>query len=338
MERQWAGQIREGMDLYDVDGDKIGSVGEVASGRYLRASTGFLGLGRELYIPFSAIADVRSDGIHLSVDKDDIGRQDWDMRPASHAAGSFEDEDLSSTAGRAEIDAETRGGRDFQEADTLELRGEDLEVRKRRVQAGEVEVGKRVVEEEKTLEVPVEREEVFIERRPVDREVSGDADFGEDRETIRVPVSEEHVDVDKRTRVTEEISVGKRAVQDTERVFGTVRREQAVIDRQGDVRVADSGAESPAGTRSWDEEMPRFRSSWQQRYGATGGDWSSAEPRYRYGWEMANRPDYRGRGWQEAEPELRRDYEGRYGDSTWDEAKDSVRDAWESLSGRAARR
>src|SRR4051794_23428169 len=127
MERQWAGQIREGMDLYDVDGDKIGSVGEVASGRYLRASTGFLGLGRELYIPFSAITDVRSNGIYLSVDKDDFGRQGWDTPSTSHAAGSYADEDLSTTAGRTELDADTRRGRDFEDADTLELRGEDLD-------------------------------------------------------------------------------------------------------------------------------------------------------------------------------------------------------------------
>jgi uncharacterized protein (TIGR02271 family) len=217
--------------------------------------------------------------------------------------------------------------------DTLQLREEELDVRTRRAQTGEVEVGKRVVEAERTLEVPVEREEVYVERRPVDRRPADDADFADDRETIRVPVMEEEVDVDKRAYVTEEIEVGKRVVQDTKTVSDTVRREEAVINREGNARVADSGAQSFGSSASWDEAMPRFRSRWQQRSGSTGGTWSSEEPRYRYGWEMANRPEYRGRSWDAAEPELRRDYESRYGDSAWDDVKDSVRDAWDSLTG-----
>ena len=226
-------------------------------------------------------------------------------------------------------------------ADTIQLREEELEARKRREQTGEVTVGKRVVEEEKTLEVPVAREEVYVERRPVNREVSGDVDLGDADETIRVPVMEEEVDVDKRAVVTEEVSVGKRVIQDTETVSDTVRREEAVIDREGDARVAGSGTESSGsatGATSWDEAMPRYRQSWQQRYGTTGGDWSAYEPRYRYGWEMANRPEYRGRSWDEAEPELRRDYEGRGGGSAWEDVKDSVRDAWDSVTGRSTRR
>ena len=41
----------------------------------------------------------------------------------------------------------------------------------------------------------------------------------------------------KRGVVTEEISVGKQQVQDTERVSGTVRREAVRIDSDGDVEV-----------------------------------------------------------------------------------------------------
>jgi len=117
-------------------------------------------------------------------------------------------------------------------ADTIQLREEELEARKRRVQTGEVTVGKEVITEERSIDVPVTREEVYIERTPVDREATGSVDMDDDQ-TIRVPVMEEEVEVGKRAVVTEEISVGKRVVQDTERVSGTVRREEAVIE--GDV-------------------------------------------------------------------------------------------------------
>ena len=84
--------------------------------------------------------------------------------------------------------------------------------------------------------MPVTREEVTVERRPVDRRPS-DAPIGEGDETLRVPVREERVEVEKRPVVTEEIELGKRRVQDTQQVSGTVRREEARIEGEGDVDV-----------------------------------------------------------------------------------------------------
>jgi len=97
--------------------------------------------------------------------------------------------------------------------------------------------------------------------------------------------------------------------------------------------TAPMTAASTYSGETWDMAALRFRSDWQQRYGTSGAGWAEYEPRYRYGWEMANRPEYRGRAWMDVEPELRRDYEGRYGQSTWDDVKDTIRDAWESVTG-----
>ena len=92
------------------------------------------------------------------------------------------------------------------------------------------------------MEVPVTREEVYIERHPVEgREVS-DRPIGEG-ETIRVPVREEEVTVEKRPVVREEIEIGKRQVEETQRVSGTVRREEARIEREGDVNVRGTSQE-----------------------------------------------------------------------------------------------
>jgi uncharacterized protein (TIGR02271 family) len=119
----------------------------------------------------------------------------------------------------------------------VQLREEELRANKEHVQAGEVGIRKDVVSEEKTLNVPVNREEVYIERHPVSGEVPADTPIGDQGETYRVPVSEERVNVEKQPVVREEIGIGKRTVQDTEQVTDTVRREEAHVERRGDVNV-----------------------------------------------------------------------------------------------------
>ena len=116
---------------------------------------------------------------------------------------------------------------------TLQLREEELQARKQTVETGKVRIGKEVVSEQQTLEVPVTREEVTIERRPVAR-TAADGSIGDSNETIQVPVHEEQVSVEKRAVVTEELEVGKRTVQETKQVSGTVRREEARIETAGD--------------------------------------------------------------------------------------------------------
>jgi uncharacterized protein (TIGR02271 family) len=125
------------------------------------------------------------------------------------------------------------------EGDTIRLSEERLHAEKRPVEAGEVVVRKEVHTENKTIEVPVQREEVVIERTPVyGKAASGDIRPGEE---VRVPVREEHVDVSKHAVVTEEVKVGKRVVQDTETVAGDVRKEQVKVERKGDVDVRTGG-------------------------------------------------------------------------------------------------
>ena len=122
-----------------------------------------------------------------------------------------------------------------EDRERIELREEELQATKHEVKAGEVRVRKDVVAEEKTIEVPVTREEVIIERHPATgRPAAGGIKEGEE---IRVPISEEKVRVEKRPVVKEEITVGKRKVQDTKTVRDTVRREEARIEESGTSRA-----------------------------------------------------------------------------------------------------
>jgi uncharacterized protein (TIGR02271 family) len=126
---------------------------------------------------------------------------------------------------------------DAKDRERLQLREEELLATKERVKAGEVRVRKDVVTEEKTIDVPVTREEAVIERRPVSgRPAAGDIKEGEE---IRIPLTEEEVRVEKRPVVKEEITIGKRTVQETEKVRDTVRREEARVDESGKPRVRD---------------------------------------------------------------------------------------------------
>jgi hypothetical protein len=98
MQEDLFSRIHEGMDVYDVDGDKVGKVGkmyqparvtstttgtaEPAGQAFLKVDTGFLGLGKDLYIPAGAISDVTGDRVVLDVDKDRLDDMGWDKRPS----------------------------------------------------------------------------------------------------------------------------------------------------------------------------------------------------------------------------------------------------------------
>ncbi len=56
------------------------------------------------------------------------------------------------------------------------------------------------------------------------------------------------------------------------------------------------------------------------------------EPSYRYRYDMRSRPEYRGRAWNEVEPQLRSDWERRYPKTPWDRARESIRDTWENAT------
>jgi uncharacterized protein (TIGR02271 family) len=114
---------------------------------------------------------------------------------------------------------------------TLEAREEEVRVRKRPVQTGEAEVYKEVRTENRSIDVPVKKEELVIERHAVGRHPAS-GPVGES-ERVRVPLSEEQVDVEKRTVATEQVTVGKRATEDEEHVDTTIRKEDVKVDKRG---------------------------------------------------------------------------------------------------------
>ena len=117
--------------------------------------------------------------------------------------------------------------------ESVQLHEERLNVDKENVETGEASVDKHVVEEEQEFDVPVEREEVTIERRPVNEKVDEDFNANDD-DSVHIPLHEERVKVEKENVVSEEIVIKKNKVQDTEHVSEKVRHEEADINNPTD--------------------------------------------------------------------------------------------------------
>jgi len=112
---------------------------------------------------------------------------------------------------------------------------EEMRVGKRTVQAGEVEVRKTV--ETRHVEQPVtrRREEVEVERRPIQADQAGTpAEFKEGE--MRIPLMEEEVVVEKRPVAKEEVVVRKRAVEETAKVEADLKKERVDVDEKGRAR------------------------------------------------------------------------------------------------------
>ena len=108
---------------------------------------------------------------------------------------------------------------------------EELHIGKREVSRGEARIGKHVETERVSEPVTRRREEVVIERRPVEAGARADASLTDDE--IRIPLTEEEVVVEKRPVVKEELVVGKRVVEERDVVETEMRREEFDIDAPG---------------------------------------------------------------------------------------------------------
>jgi uncharacterized protein (TIGR02271 family) len=107
---------------------------------------------------------------------------------------------------------------------------EELEVDTRQVPRGQAGVRKRVVTEQQHRTVPVEREELRVQREPIPAgEGDGDAEVSADERTIEL--REEQPVVDKRVVPKERVRIGKDVVRDQERVSEPVRKEQVEVDQ-----------------------------------------------------------------------------------------------------------
>ena len=230
-----------GYEVYDPNGEKIGNVDDLFvdendQPEYLGVKLGLLGT-RSTLIPWEvARVDEERGRIEVPVDKD-RAKDGPALDDDQEITPEFEERvRIYYALGAREVSGEVSGQRgayaDYRAA-TDELRvqrtEEELRAGTRERQAGEVRVRKRVRTDREQLRVPKRREEVHVERVPVEegREAS-EAEIGE--EEISIPVTEEEVVVEKRPEVKEEVRIRKDVVEEEEVVEADVRREEVDVD------------------------------------------------------------------------------------------------------------
>jgi uncharacterized protein (TIGR02271 family) len=108
---------------------------------------------------------------------------------------------------------------------------EELMAGTREREAGGVRVRKLVRTDRECLVVPKKRQEVRMERVPVEEGAAvSEPEIGEDE--VRIPVIEEEIVIKKRPVVKEEIRLRKEVVEEEEIVEEDVRKEEVDIDER----------------------------------------------------------------------------------------------------------
>jgi uncharacterized protein (TIGR02271 family) len=221
------------MMVFSADGEKLGKVtGSDVRGFFVEKGLFF---PEEHYARWEHVASVSGDEVRLSRTKLDL------EQPTGTAAPIRADE--GDAAGR-----DLRRDRDEARMTRAE---EELEVVKRERDAGEVRLRKDVVTETKHVEVPVTREEIRVERTPIDAPRTagaGEARFQD--ESISMPVKEEEVEIRKRPVVKEEVRLARDREQHEQRASADVRREEIEVEdatgrRDPDLRGGPGGLGAP---------------------------------------------------------------------------------------------
>jgi uncharacterized protein (TIGR02271 family) len=253
-------QTWRGMKAVDANGDKVGKVDEIYLDRqsgepeWVTVNTGLFGTSTT-FVPISD-ATAADDQIRLPYTKDQI--KDAPNVDADGELSTEEEQRLYQHYGRndyeswdgedrtADLDAGTgREGRFDREAvghdtsgpttdDAMTRSEEELSVGTERREAGRARLRKYVVTEEVTKTVPVQREEVRIEREPITDANAGQALDGPgiSEEEHEVVLHEETPVVEKRVVPQERVRLEKDTFTEDETVSDEVRKER--IETDGD--------------------------------------------------------------------------------------------------------
>jgi hypothetical protein len=90
------GMPREGMEVYDSDGDKVGKIFSIYP-NYIVIEKGFF-FPTDYFIPIDAIASYDGDKAYLNVTKDEAVNRSWDIEPGKTDNSGTERFDATGTA------------------------------------------------------------------------------------------------------------------------------------------------------------------------------------------------------------------------------------------------
>ncbi len=239
-----------GANVFDRQGDKIGTIEDIYLDRetdqpeWVVVKTELLGT-RANFVP---LRDASSEGDDLRVpyEKDQVSGaphvdEDGELSQQEEAElygyYGLEYSEYRSETGLPEGDRHGEyESSDRSTDDAMTRSEEELEVGKTQREAGVARLKKYVVTENVTRTVPVQREEVRVEREPVSDANLDEAAAGPDitESEHEVTLHEEEPVVEKRVVPRERVRLSKDTTTEEREVSEEVRKEQ--IETEGDVR------------------------------------------------------------------------------------------------------
>jgi len=257
--RSGMGEITKGAEVYDANNDKVGKVVEVGRNSF-KVEKGFI-FHKDMHLPMSAVAQADGKNVRLNVAKDQAMTMGAEQLPTEgHEWYGTDTRETGRTTDRAMTG---RAG----ETKSVPVVEEELKAGVREKEGGMARVTKNVVEEQQSIDVPVQHEEVFVTERKVDRAATKEDMAMMDRD-IEIPLKQQEVVTSKEAVVTGEVNVRKEVTRNTERVTDTVRREEVHVEDAKDPRVH---VEGEPGTRGQAETGGAGRTvTDKRRYDAQG--------------------------------------------------------------------
>lgn len=207
-------------------GDKIGKLAELYLGddtdepSWMTVKTGLFGTS-ETFVPLHEATVRGEDTIEVPYPKEFIKDA-----PRTEVDAHLSVDEEHGLFRYYEVDYPGSSDSDSDEASVVRSE-EDVHVGTERREAGKVRLRKYVVTEHVTKTVPVQREEVRVEREPIAGDSHG-AEIGDD--AAEVTLHEEEVVVDKETKPVERVSLGTDTVTEKRTVEEKVRKEQVDVD------------------------------------------------------------------------------------------------------------
>jgi uncharacterized protein (TIGR02271 family) len=105
---------------------------------------------------------------------------------------------------------------------------------KKVVESGKVRISKRISQQEELIDVPLLREQVSVERVPVNRVVDAAPQARYEGDTMIIPVVEEQVFYQKRLVLVEELHVRKQIVEEHKPQQVTLMKEEVEVTRSAE--------------------------------------------------------------------------------------------------------
>ena len=230
-----------GEEVVDRDGDKIGKLDEIyldqqtGEPAWALVKTGLFG-SASTFVPLEGASRAEDgDGLRVAYEKDKVKDA-----PNMEADGQLSPEDEGRLYRHYGLDYDSGDdGHDTSGPNTDEAMTrseEELQVGKTTRERGRARLKKYVVTEEVTQTVPVQREEVRIEREPI---TEGNVDAATDGPAIseeehEVTLHEEQVVTSKQAVPKERVRLEKDTVVEEQQVSEELQKEQ--IEADGDVR------------------------------------------------------------------------------------------------------